>query len=189
MSSGDPFTLSKKPMYKVSARRAVISLCALVSLTACAVPPSVQAKMSSIAAPVATQPGTHPTVVLSPSAQSASFDGTLTAAGNGRQAWDHVLIDTRAFRNGAVLNFTIRVDVGESDGSFFLWPERTTMTVDGRPDGYLTILSNDQAKNSETRSSYTLVSGGVIRFAASGNWFSRVGSTNTYRVSVTAVPR
>ncbi|MEM6494317.1 MAG: hypothetical protein AAF650_08050 [Pseudomonadota bacterium] len=133
-----------------------------------------------------------------PGTASAFFEGTFEAPGRNHQNYDVTCLDLPLPGEFGIsyplkLEFRISTGNGESKGSYDVFkvdaPLTPNETVPGRPRalGAITRGSYDVSKGRSSRIRLTIERPMGIVFGATGNWFSRKGSNNTY--SVQAVVR
>jgi len=123
------------------------------------------------------------TLVLTRSRNSDKGEGILIAPGHNKQRYTVFYIDTRSFIDGGTLIFEITLGHGESNASFDLFPEGIRIPTKGYPKGSL-AHQYDVSKGSMVNMSYNFSRGQIFQFGATGNWFSREGSRNTYHFRV-----
>lgn len=123
-------------------------------------------------------------LVLTHAQPSASASGQLTAPGYGKQNYNIFLIDVTDFQTGGTLVIKVMLGEGESDGSFDLFSQNVTPPIEGRAKDSIATLYDLKSGKSGTLS-YKFTSGQVFQFGATGNWFSRENSTNTFTFTVT----
>lgn len=124
------------------------------------------------------------TIVLTKNQPSANAGGELVAPGRGRQSYTLFLIDTSDFNGGGILKFRVTLGTGESDASFDLFPEGVAIPTEGRALESVATLY-DLPRGGSGTLSYQFSVGQVFQFGATGNWFSPLGSTNTFSFTVT----
>jgi len=107
----------------------------------------------------------------------------ITAPGNGYQNYKITCIDVTNFSQGGKLIIKISLKDGASGGSFDLFPFDTLIPTEGRPNDSL-VGSYDISPNNSTEMVHYFGAGAIFQFGATGNWFSRKGSTNFYKVNV-----
>lgn len=157
---------------------AVVTVAAPVASTSpdTAPPPTVTA----VAAPAAA-PDRAGVLVLTRAQPSAMAESRLTAPGYGKQNYTVFAIDTRDFPNGGTLKIEVTLGEGDSDGSFDIFPEGAPIPSEGRAAGSVAALY-DLKRGSRGVLSYTFMTGQVLQFGATGNWFSPAGATNTFTI-------
>lgn len=124
---------------------------------------------------------TAPNIVLNHETQQDSFGGIVTAPGHDYLDYKITCIDVTGFPNGGKLIFNITVGDGESSASFDLFPGSATIPDRGRPHESLAGVY-DVGRSQSREMIHYFDKGSFFQFGATGNWFSRVGSTNQYRV-------
>lgn len=104
--------------------------------------------------------------------------GGITAPGRNNHNYRLVTVDASACSKGGSLIITGVVGQGQSAASFDIFLQNQPVTVSGRP------VSCGHTYDLRPGSSYlvscTFPSGQKLTFGAEGNWFSPVGSANTY---------
>jgi len=98
-----------------------------------------------------------------------------------------VEIDTTAFKNGGVLTIDISVGYAETAGSFDLFAGDSTLPTEGVPKNAL-ASAWDIPPGGTKRITYPFDRGQFFRFGATGNWFSKKGSTNAFLATISVEP-
>ena len=94
-----------------------------------------------------------------------------------------VEIDATAFENGGVLTIDISVGYAEAAGSFDLFAGDSKLSTKGAPHGALASAWDIPPGGTE-RITYTFDRGQSFRFGATGDWFSKKGSTNAFLATI-----
>lgn len=101
----------------------------------------------------------------------------------GFQDYTVVEIDATAFENGGMLTIDISVGHAEASGSFDLFAGNSELPTKGVPGGALAsawdILPGERGKIK-----YRFDRGKVFKLGATGNWFSKKGSTNAFLATI-----
>ncbi len=113
---------------------------------------------------------------------------TITAPGRGKQAYNKYPLDLSAFYPaGGVLTIEASLGRGPSAASFDLFPNEASVPTSGTPDKALRIQAQprqyDVAPGTCVTLTYPFAQLYHVVFAATGNWESPFGSTNTLQFS------
>jgi hypothetical protein len=125
--------------------------------------------------------GSQETIQLIPGS-SATGQGTLVAPGRGKHNYRVILLDASRFVNGGTLRLTINAGEGESEASFDLYPQGSTLPTEGFPNSLASAVNI--RSGATTKINYHFAHGTVFQFAAEGSWNSKAGATNTYSFAV-----
>ena len=101
----------------------------------------------------------------------------------GYQDYTVVEIDATAFENGGVLTIDISVGHAEAAGSFDLFAGDSKLPTEGVPHGALASAWGI-SPGETNRIIYTFDRGQSFRFGATGDWFSKKGSTNAFLATI-----
>ena len=101
----------------------------------------------------------------------------------GYQDYTVVEIDTTAFRKGGVLTIDISVGHAEAAGSFDLFAGDSKLPTEGAPHGALASAWGI-SPGETNRIIYTFDRGESFQFGATGDWFSKKGSTNAFLATI-----
>ena len=101
----------------------------------------------------------------------------------GYQDYTVVEIDATAFKNGGVLTIDISVGHAEAAGSFDLFAGDSKLPTEGVPHGALASAWGI-SPGETNRIIYTFDRGQSFRFGATGDWFSKKGSTNAFLATI-----
>jgi hypothetical protein len=116
------------------------------------------------------------------------LDGMLKAPGNNRQNYQIICIDTTRFNDQSHLQIDIELGNGESNASFDIFPEGAEIPTVGRPTGSILGAYDISRGTKNLRMIVEFTKGQVFQFGATGNWFSREGSTNNFKVTMSVLP-
>ena len=105
----------------------------------------------------------------------------------GYQDYTVIEIDATAFENGGVLTIDISVGHAEAAGSFDLFADGSKLPTEGVPHGALASAWGIPPGETN-RIIYTFDSGQSFRFGATGDWFSKKGSTNAFLATISVEP-
>jgi uncharacterized protein (TIGR03067 family) len=119
-------------------------------------------------------------LVLTKSNPMAEGHGDLEAPGHGKHRYTLLDIDTSDFPSGATLEIEITVGNGESAGSFDLFPQNLPIPTEGYPQSV--AHEYDVPPAATVKFSHQFYQGQVFQFGAEGNWFSRKGAGNHFRL-------
>ena len=126
-------------------------------------------------------------VVLNDVRTSQEILNIFQAPEHGLQNYTVVEIDATAFENGGVLTIDISVGHAEAAGSFDLFADGSKLPTEGVPHGALASAWGIPPGETN-RIIYTFDSGQSFRFGATGDWFSKKGSTNAFLVTISVEP-
>lgn len=101
----------------------------------------------------------------------------------GYQDYTVVEIDTTAFKKGGVLTIDISVGHAEAAGSFDLFAGDSKLPTQGAPKNALASAWDIPPGETE-RITYSFDRGPSFWFGATGNWFSKKGSTNAFLATI-----
>lgn len=138
---------------------------------------------SASTATQSTQSPKPNTIVLTRTQPTVSANGQLIAPGYGKQNYTVFLIDVTDFQAGGTLAIKVTLGEGESDASFDLFPQGIPLPAEGRAKDSIATLYDLKRGKSGTLN-YKFTKGQVFQFGATGNWFSRENSTNTFAFTV-----
>jgi hypothetical protein len=127
-------------------------------------------------------------LILNRRKKDAEYQGELIAPGNGNQNYKIIRIDTTDFTEGGTLRIDIQVGSGKSSASFDLFAEDAVVPIAGRPTESLNG-SYDISPETGTSLTYRFDRGEVFQFGATGNWFSKKGSRNSYKIKAYVIPK
>ena len=105
----------------------------------------------------------------------------------GYQDYTVVEIDATAFENGGVLTIDISVGHAEAAGSFDLFAAGSKLPTEGVPHGALASVWGIPPGETN-RITYPFDRGQSFRFGATGDWFSKKGSTNAFHATISVEP-
>ena len=105
----------------------------------------------------------------------------------GYQDYTVIEIDATAFENGGVLTIDISVGHAETAGSFDLFAGNSKLPTQGAPQNALASAWGI-SPGETNRIIYTFDSGQSFRFGATGDWFSKKGSTNAFLAIISVEP-
>ena len=106
---------------------------------------------------------------------------------SGYQDYTVVEIDATAFENGGVLTIDISVGHAEAAGSFDLFAGDSKLPTEGAPKNALTSAWGIPPSGTE-KITYSFDGGQSFRFGATGDWFSKKGSTNAFFATISVEP-
>ena len=119
--------------------------------------------------------------------QLMEVSNTFRAPGAGYQDYTPIEIDTTPFEHGGTLIIDIEVGEGEATGSFDLYDADVELPTEGFPDDALASVW-DIPPRVTGQIIYRFQHGQRFKLGATGNWFCKEGSTNTFIASVSVVP-
>ncbi len=126
-------------------------------------------------------------VVLNDAQRSQEILNVFRTPEYGHQDYTVVNIDATAFENGGTLTIDISVGHAEAAGSFDLFDGDSELPTRGVPDGALTSAWG--VPRGETQSiTYIFERGQHFKLGATGDWFSKKGSVNAFRVTISVEP-
>ena len=105
----------------------------------------------------------------------------------GYQDYTVIEIDAATFENGGVLTIDISVGHAEAAGSFDLFAGDSKLPTEGVPDGALASAWGIPPGGTE-RITYPFDRGQSFQFGATGDWFSKKGSTNAFLATISVKP-
>ena len=105
----------------------------------------------------------------------------------GYQDYTVIEIDATTFKNGGVLTIDISVGHAETAGSFDLFDGGSKLPTQGAPQNALASAWGIQPGGTE-RITYTFDRGQSFQFGATGDWFSKKGSTNAFLATISVEP-
>ena len=105
----------------------------------------------------------------------------------GYQDYTVIEIDATAFENGGVLTIDISIGHAEAAGSFDLFAGNSKLPTEGVPHGALASAWGI-SPGETNKIIYTFDRGQSFRFGATGDWFSKKGSTNAFLATISVEP-
>lgn len=126
------------------------------------------------------------TLVLTPAKKTTSCTGTFTAPGAGFQKYTIVKIDTTAFTSGGKVKIALEIGNGESAASVDVFAETTPIPTQGRPAGTLGGVYDIPPGKKDIALTLVFKKGGIYQVGITGNWGSRPGATNSFRLNAIA---
>ena len=105
----------------------------------------------------------------------------------GFQDYTVVEIDATAFENGGMLTIDISVGHAEASGSFDLFAGNSKLPTEGAPQNALASAWGIPPGGTE-RITYPFDRGQSFQFGATGDWFSKKGSTNAFLATLSVEP-
>ena len=108
------------------------------------------------------------------------------APGHGLQDYTVVEIDATAFENGGVLTIDISVGHAEVAGSFDLFAGDSKLPTAGMPNALTSAWGIPSGGTN--RITYPFDRGQSFQFGATGDWFSKKGSTNAFFATISVEP-
>ena len=121
-------------------------------------------------------------VILTGEKQEQEILNIFQAPGHGLQDYTVVEIDATAFENGGVLTIDISVGHAEVAGSFDLFAGDSQLPTAGMPNALASAWGIPPGGTE--RITYPFDSGQSFRFGATGDWFSKKGSTNAFLATI-----
>ena len=106
--------------------------------------------------------------------------------GHGLQDYTVVEIDATAFENGGVLTIDISVGHAEVAGSFDLFAGDSKLPTAGMPNSLASAWGI--RPGGTERITYPFDRGQSFQFGATGDWFSKKGSTNAFLTTISVEP-
>ena len=126
-------------------------------------------------------------VVLDDAQPSQEVLGVFRTPEYGHQDYTVVHIDATAFENGGTLTIDISVGHAEAAGSFDLFDGDSELPTRGVPDSALTSAWGVSPGGTQSIT-YTFKRGQHFKLGATGDWFSKKGSVNAFRVTISVEP-
>ncbi len=126
-------------------------------------------------------------VVLNDVRTSQEILNIFRAPGHGFQDYTVVEIDATVFENGGILTIDISVGHSEAAGSFDLFDGESELPTKGVPEKALASAWGIPPSGTE-RITYSFDRGQSFRFGATGDWFSKKGSTNAFFAIISVEP-
>lgn len=105
----------------------------------------------------------------------------------GYQDYTVIEIDATTFENGGALTIDISVGHAEASGSFDLFAGNSKLPTAGVPQNTLASAWDIPPSGTE-RITYIFERGQFFRLGATGNWFSKKGSTNAFLATISVEP-
>lgn len=105
----------------------------------------------------------------------------------GFQDYTVVEIDATAFENGGMLTIDISVGHAKASGSFDLFDGESELPTKGVPEKALASAWGIPPGGTE-KITYSFDRGEPFRLGATGDWFSKKGSTNAFFVIISVEP-
>ena len=105
----------------------------------------------------------------------------------GYQDYTVIEIDATAFERGGMLTIDISVGHAEAAGSFDLFVDDSKLPTQGAPQNALASAWGIPPGGTE-RITYIFEQGQSFRFGATGDWFSKKGSTNAFLATISVEP-
>ena len=105
----------------------------------------------------------------------------------GYQDYTVIEIDATTFKNGGMLTIDISVGHAEAAGSFDLFAGDSKLPTEGVPDGALASAWGIPPGGTE-RITYPFDRSQSFRLGATGDWFSKKGSTNAFLATISVEP-
>ncbi|MDE0686605.1 MAG: hypothetical protein OXI61_00380 [Candidatus Poribacteria bacterium] len=105
----------------------------------------------------------------------------------GFQDYTVVEIDATAFENGGILTIDISVGHAEAAGSFDLFASDSKLPTEGVPENAVASAWGIPPSGTK-RITYSFHKGQSFRFGATGDWFSKKGSTNAFFAIISVEP-
>ena len=105
----------------------------------------------------------------------------------GYQDYTVIEIDATAFENGGILTIDISVGHAEAAGSFDLFDGESELPTKGAPEQALASVWGIPPSGTE-RITYFFDRGQAFRLGATGDWFSKKGSTNAFFAIISVEP-
>ena len=106
---------------------------------------------------------------------------------SGYQDYTVIEIDATTFKNGGVLTIDISVGHAEAAGSFDLFAGDSKLPTQGAPQNALASAWGIRPGGTE-RITYPFDRGQSFQFGATGDWFSKKGSTNAFLATISVEP-
>ena len=121
-------------------------------------------------------------VILTGEKQEQEILNIFRAPGHGLQDYTVVEIDTTAFKKGGVLTIDISVGHAEVAGSFDLFAGDSKLPTAGMPNALASAWGIPSGGTE--RITYSFDRGQSFQFGATGDWFSKKGSTNAFLATI-----
>ena len=109
----------------------------------------------------------------------------ITSPGYGKHNYVLFEIDASEFTNGGTITINITGGTGTSKASFDLFPHEGEIPTQGRPEPFSLVHSYDVPPGQEATLTHNFSSAQIFKLGAEGNWFSDIGSTNTFQFTAT----
>ena len=119
--------------------------------------------------------------------QLMEVSNTFRTPEAGYQDYTPIEIDTTPFEHGGTLIIDIEVGEGEATGSFDLYDADIELPTEGFPHDALASVWDIPPKVTG-QIIYRFKHGQRFKLGATGNWFCKEGSTNTFIARVSVVP-
>ena len=126
-------------------------------------------------------------VVLNDVRTSQEVLNIFRTPGPGYQDYTVIEIDATTFENGGVLTIDISVGHAEAAGSFDLFAGNSKLPTKGAPQNTLASAWGIPPGGTG-RITYIFERGQFFRLGATGDWFSKKGSTNAFLATISVEP-
>jgi hypothetical protein len=126
-------------------------------------------------------------VVLNNTRSSQEVLGVFRTPEAGYQDYTVVNIDATAFENGGTLTIEVSVGHAEASGSFDLFDGDSELPTEGAPHDALASAWGIPSGRTQ-KIMYIFEQGQVFKLGATGDWFSKKGSTNAFLANISVDP-
>ena len=126
-------------------------------------------------------------VLLNNTHTSQEVLGVFRTPEAGHQDYTVVNIDATAFENGGTLTIEVSVGHAEAAGSFDLFDGDSELPTEGVPHEALTSAWGISSGRTQ-KITYIFERGQHFKLGATGDWFSKKGSTNAFLMRITVDP-
>ena len=126
-------------------------------------------------------------VVLNHTRSSQEVLGVFRTPESGYQDYTVVNIDATAFENGGTLTIEVSVGHAEVAGSFDLFDGDSELPTEGVPHEALTSAWGVPPSGTQ-EITYIFERGQHFKLGATGDWFSKKGDINAFRVNISVEP-
>ncbi|MDE0011674.1 MAG: hypothetical protein OXU36_11025 [Candidatus Poribacteria bacterium] len=122
-------------------------------------------------------------VVLNNTRSSQEVLGVFQTPEGGHQDYTVVNIDATAFENGGMLTIEVSVGHAEAAGSFDLFDGDSELPTRGAPENALASAWS-VSPGGTRKITYIFERGQHFKLGATGDWFSKKGSTNAFLANI-----